>query len=131
MLFKDGGLATEFLSAHPRVRELAHELDDILEEWGLGPLVITDVMRTPEFYGAHPPPFSWHYVGCAADFRSHHLSPTKKLLVRDWLRKRFTKSDGWDILLEHPGQPLEHFHVEFEVPHLKDDWLAKHGAGVA
>jgi hypothetical protein len=132
MLFKSDAVSAEFFaSAHPEVRALARELDEFVEASGIGPLVITDVMRTPDFYGDKPPPFSFHYVGCALDIRTKQWRPSKKILVRDWLKKRFPKSEGWDVLLENLGQDREHIHVELENEGLKRDWLSRRKAGVA
>jgi hypothetical protein len=128
MLFKSTGVASEFPLAHPEIKKLAHELDEAMQEWGLGHVVITDVMRTPAFYGNEVPPFSWHYVGCAIDIRSNQLRPAKKLLVFDWLSKRCPKGLGWDVVFEPNAPRGEHFHVEYEVKRLKDEWRQKHAA---
>lgn len=130
MLFKNGDLASEFLRAPGKLREAIHDLDDAMEEWGLGPLTITSVGRDPSFY-TDGTAWSWHFVFSAIDLRTKDLSFSKKLLVLDWLRKRCPKSEGFDVVPEKFGKPGEHIHIELEDQDLKRGWFQKHGAGVA
>lgn len=55
---------------------------------------------------------SLHYSGLAADVRSKHLSHTQKAAILNAFRGACDES--FDLILEAPGQPNEHFHLEFD-----------------
>lgn len=55
---------------------------------------------------------SLHYDGRAADFRSRHMQEAHK---RDFLdRANQVLHKNFDLLLEKPGEPKEHFHLEWQ-----------------
>ena len=55
---------------------------------------------------------SLHYLGRAADLRSHHI-PRQRIDEFTRLLRNILGPD-WDILLEKFNQEQEHFHVEFD-----------------
>lgn len=125
MLFKTTAVQAEFFLAHPALRRKLFELDAFIRGKDWPELVVTDVMRTSSFYPDGR--FSWHFVGTAADIRSHDYTQEQKLETLAHLAK-ICAGGKWDCLLEKVGQPDEHFHLELEVPALKDAWLARKGS---
>lgn len=130
MLFKDGDLAAEFLQVPEDLRSIIRDADDMMSEAGLGQITITAVGRDPSFY-KEPHAWSWHFIFHAVDIRTKHLSPSRKLILRDFLERRSRSLEQrCDVLLEHLGQENEHIHIELESVGLKLDWLSRHRAGV-
>lgn len=70
------------------------------------PMIVTSC--TDGTHGPH----SLHYQGLAADIRSQHLSSHEKELVLS--RFQFSQQSQFDFILEQPGHPNEHFHLEFD-----------------
>lgn len=64
-------------------------------------------------------PGSKHYIvdsrgfNKAADFRSHDLTDSQKEIILTEL-KRYLDNIGFDITFEFPGDPDEHFHIEYD-----------------
>ena len=56
---------------------------------------------------------SLHYAGAAIDIRSRNLKLNEKRDLVAALHKRALGND-YDFLLEDPGGPNEHFHLEFQ-----------------
>lgn len=73
-----------------------------VEAAGLGPLTVTSVWD-----GTHLPD-SRHYVGLAADLRTHHLS-SEADRRRMWEVVAEALGPGWDVILE-----VDHIHIEFD-----------------
>lgn len=55
---------------------------------------------------------SLHYAGRALDLRSKHLDVKAQQFVMEDLREGLGKD--WDVLLESPGLPAEHIHIEYD-----------------
>lgn len=55
---------------------------------------------------------SLHFIGCAADVRSKTLSNEEK--DRVLMRAISTLGDEYDLLIEDPDGPNEHFHLEWD-----------------
>jgi hypothetical protein len=53
---------------------------------------------------------SFHYSGLATDYRSKHLTRHQKEIVMGRLIHRL--GVRWDVILEDPDGPNEHFHIE-------------------
>lgn len=91
---------------HP---ELAHGLFTLCrlihEETGKVPVV------TSVWDQAHSD-VSLHYIGCAVDVRSKHLSREEKQKVLHLARSRL--GEDYDLLLEAEGEPGEHYHLELD-----------------
>jgi len=80
-----------------------HIADTVFDQFER-PLVITSASDGQHQEG------SWHYRGEAVDLRSKHLaSQVMKTMVLNELKRRLI---GFDVLLEHPEQDNEHFHIE-------------------
>lgn len=132
MQFKTTVLATGYMGAHPRLRRALTEFDEQLAAWKLPELMVTDVLRTHEenvdiyrkFYRKQghtvadadrlaKARFSWHMVGCAADFRSSkepYAIPDAVRITR-WLRSKHP-SPMWEVLKHSVGLG-EHWHLAF------------------
>lgn len=122
MFFKTPGMASELAFAHPDLRVLAADLDERLLKWGLGELVVTDILRDPKFYASKK--WSWHFCGCAMDIRTKNLSAADVARVVSWVQ-------GWlrghsklkcDVVLEPNAALGPHLHVEVE----DMDWRRKY-----
>ena len=131
MLFKTTALAAEFIGLHPRLRRLLLDLDAQVAEWGLEPVVVTHVLRTPEqqadfYWKDYAGPacdedaarekarrrFSWHCCNCAVDIRYTHWSPDERKRVRVWLLSKKVTRPLWENL-EHDVGRGEHWHLAF------------------
>lgn len=124
--FKESHLQQELAEAEPELRLVVQDLGDWIDDSGLAPLVLTDVMRTPSFYGA--PTFSYHFVGCAFDARSHHYTKEEKRRILRFLKERCPFPE-WDCLLEPTlGARAEHFHVEWNNFLKRREWEQKERA---
>ncbi len=66
---------------------------------------------------------SLHYADKAADIRSHHLTPETKQKVLQFA-ERILNPQGFDVILEQPGKPNEHFHCEFD-PKPEEEFLVR------
>lgn len=51
-----------------------------------------------------------HYMGKAVDLRSHDVRPELREACR--VRLAVTLGPNYVVLLEHPGSPNEHYHVQ-------------------
>lgn len=141
MLFKTPQIQSEFANLHPELRVLLHDLDEWLFDSKMERLTVTDALRTPadqeriylpKFLKKGLPEdeareearaqFSWHLLGCAADFR-HTFKPyteEEQKHIWEWLKERcdVTKPDlgqkekapEWELLLHDVGLG-KHFHV--------------------
>jgi hypothetical protein len=118
VLFKTTTMATEFPLVHPELRVLAHDIDEQLIAWGLGDLVVTDILRRPDFYPHKR--WSWHFCGCAIDIRTRDYS--KEDLARVFAHVKAHAGPGFDVVLEG-----SHLHVEIE----DEAWRQRYEAGTA
>jgi hypothetical protein len=129
VLFKTLAIGTQWTVIHPELRSAIGQLGTALEDWGLPPLTVTEALRNAreqeEIYwrtyaakrldeaaarekARHQ--FSWHLLGCAADFRgSKPWAPEEERRIRTWLGERCEKPK-WEVLFHDVGQGL-HFHV--------------------
>ncbi len=113
VLFKTTAVSAELRAAHPDIRALANDLDAQLQKWGLGQLVVTDVLRTPDFYPDGR--WSWHLCGCAFDFRTKGFSGQDVARILAWLQGRaFGMSLKVDVVSEPSAARGPHIHVEVE-----------------
>jgi hypothetical protein len=71
----------------------------------------SDLIITSGTDGAHRPG-SFHYSGEAVDLRSHHLPDEIKSSVLVDLARAL--GPDWDVILEHPDGPAEHYHLEYD-----------------
>ena len=79
--------------------------DQVFEDNGVYEMVITSLKD-----GTHSPG-SWHYSGWAADIRSKNVGSTEhKNIILEKMRS--TLGSQWEVILEHLGNPNEHYHVE-------------------
>ncbi len=126
MHFKTTQVSIELRAAHPEVRAAANNLDAHLKHLGWGDLVVTDVIRTPDFYPDER--WSWHFCGCAFDIRTKGYSTEMIERIIGWL-------EGWahhsefkvDVVNEQKAVRGPHIHVEVE----DHEWRRKYELGVA
>lgn len=120
MLYKTPGLATELPFANPEIRLLAQQLDEQLHGWGLGDLVVTDILRDPKFYAEKQ--FSWHFCGNAIDLRVRDYTDESRARIIAWLQGwTFDRNLKWDVVPELTAPRGPHIHVEVE----DADWLRR------
>lgn len=131
MLFKHYWLSQQFSLVHPKVREIAEELDRFLQTQGLQDMVITHVYRTAEeqekFYWESVQKtlhcteeiaketarkkFSWHRVYCAIDIRNSTYDKATREKILKFLKTGRADS-SWEILMHDVGRG-DHFHVGY------------------
>ena len=67
---------------------------------------------------------SFHHYGMAADVRSNEIV-SRPMKTRVLERVRELLGSEYDVVLEAPGHPNEHFHLEWEAGRpLRERWLA-------
>lgn len=113
---------SELAVTHPQLRLLAQNLDEQLLKWGLGELVITDILRDPKFYPSKQ--WSWHYCGCAIDLRTKNLSATDAARMEAWVLGYVAGAIDLkvDVVPEPNAAKGPHLHIEIE----DWDWRRKY-----
>lgn len=148
MLFKTPAMEAQHAKAHPELREAMAEADATIIGWGLPPLMVTEVERTPgENFAiyfrkgldeglteAHAKwraerQFSYHLCLCAEDFRSsgRPWTPGERDRIFAMLRARCPKGQ-WGLLLHDAGTGL-HFHLEAKDFLWRRNWEQRHRGG--
>lgn len=141
MLFKTTRIGSEYPTLHKDLREKLSALETYLKAWSLPGLTITDAQRTVDEQEALYLPvyrkqgaseddarklarhrFSWHLLGCAADFRSSGPPWSKAATgrVNAWLKVNCPGA-LWEVLEHDLGTGL-HFHLA------RRDFLARRHA---
>jgi hypothetical protein len=116
---KEPGLKKEFVEAlHPKVAAMAVRFDTFCQGMGLGEAIVTCICRTPKFYvvnGLTSLKFSWHFVGCAVDLKSIHLTADGLRLCEAWFVEMCPSSE-WEFKNHRPGDPgstAPHLHLAY------------------
>ncbi len=113
MLFKATNVSLELRAAHPEVRALANDLDAQMKKWGLGDLVVTDVLREPGFYPDGR--WSWHLCSAAMDIRTKGMSAQDVARIVAFLQGlAFRLGVKVDVVNEPNAVKGAHVHVEVE-----------------
>ena len=103
MRFKHG---TKGLGFHPSMRAANMAAERVWQNHGRE-LVITCPPETDDY--AHSK-HSWHWYGCAVDYRTRYWSPAEITVVADDLRRELLKvSPRYQVVVER-----NHIHVEYE-----------------
>lgn len=103
--FKDASVKANKI--HPRLFGALAVAADVWEQYGATELVVTSLNDGNHRIG------SFHYHGEAADLRTKNLpSSYAKRNAVDQLAR--TLGRDWDVLLEDPGGPDEHAHLELD-----------------
>lgn len=146
MLFKTPRIQSEWDRQEPELRAVLEELDAHLKYWGMAPLMLTELGRTgaedfaiylreglknglsarhAKWAAEHH--FTFHFVDCAADFRSSGKPWTRAEDARvfAWLRKRCPVGE-WGLLQHDAGTGL-HFHLELKKKARRDAWEKSQG----
>jgi len=128
MKFKTLALVEEWEQVHPQARAVATEFDLWCQEMGLGEAIVTNLLRKPAFYkenGLAPKKFSWHFVGCAIDFRIRHWTAAQQMRAQKWMASK--KSNPWyEVVTENHGTG-PHFHLAYRDFSLRRRWEAAQG----
>lgn len=113
MLFKTAYMSAQYHSQDSELRAVLFELDAVLKSKGITEFTISEGWRR------HLPgkPFSYHYIGCAVDFRSSEkdakqskmYTSAESRFIMGWLSRRCPPS-GWEVLEHDAGTGL-HFHL--------------------
>lgn len=74
--------------------------------------LVDDGIVVTELTGGKHKPNSLHYKGQAADIRTHHLSEKRRNLFNNALKDAL--GADYDVIIEFPGKPEEHMHLEFD-----------------
>lgn len=92
---------------HWRMRFVEQQVDEIWKVQG------EEAVMTSGVDGKHGT-WSWHYYGCAADFRTRYFEREQAALVADALSAALRmRHNGYQVIL-HAGS---HIHVEFDPDH--------------
>lgn len=101
MLYKDGVIRH---GLHWRMRKVEQVVDILWQEHG------QEAVMTSGLNGTHGT-WSWHYYGCAVDFRTRYFDNDTAAEVATELRRRLHPiSLAYQVVL-HAGS---HIHVEFD-----------------
>jgi hypothetical protein len=134
MFFKFANLEMEYLaSLHPKVKAKLEGLDKWLKDKGYPELVVTHVLRSPDFQentywkriksqssgklsdveakAKARAKFSWHLVGCAADLRNSTYTAIQLRTIMAKLKENTNLSE-YEILSHDVGRG-EHIHVGY------------------
>jgi hypothetical protein len=134
MFFKFANLEMEYLaSLHPKVKAKLEGLDKWLKDKGYPELVVTHVLRSPDFQentywkriksqssgklsdveakAKARAKFSWHLVGCAADLRNSTYTAIQLRTIMAKLKENTNLSE-YEILSHDVGRG-EHLHIGY------------------
>lgn len=89
----------------PKVFHAIARAGDLYSSRGLN-LVVTSLNDGEHRQGSR------HYSGDAADLRTHNVPPALRPVLAAELAKAL--GPGYLVLLEKPGEPSEHIHVEWK-----------------
>jgi len=104
MRYKEGAVRH---GLHWRMRFVEQEVDRIWDAHG------QEAWLTSGVDGKHGE-WSWHYYGCAADFRTRYFENDEAATVADELSAALrVRHHGYQVIL-HAGS---HIHVEFDPDH--------------
>lgn len=147
MIFKTPAMEEQWKDAHPELRDVIGVLEAQLVAWGYPPICVTEVDRTKaENFAIYfqreladgltesharwraERQFSYHFCGCAVDFRSSGdpYNAGQRERIFWWLRKRCPVGP-WGLLFHDTGSGL-HFHLERKDGARRKAWEAGQGA---
>lgn len=128
MNFVSNDVAMEFALVPNELLQWTKKLETYMNQCGLGPLVITDVGRKPEWYtlnGLSVPDWSWHFVESAIDIRTKHLlkRPDEKKQLEAWCQGNIDSRFECKVQ-DHGTGP--HIHIGFKSWSRYSKWKKEH-----